>query len=93
MPKSATVRARVEPEVKEQAEAYLHELGFSPSEAINIYYRAIIRERGMPIRLTLPNAETQDAIRKLEAGEDVRRFDSVSDLMRWADDDESEADD
>ena len=37
--KSANVTARVEPEVKEKAEAILNEMGIPASTAINIFYR------------------------------------------------------
>ena len=51
--KSANVVARVEPAVKEQAEAIMAELGIPASTAINMFYRQIIQERGMPFKPTL----------------------------------------
>ena len=51
--KSANVVARVEPAVKEQAEAIMAELGIPASMAINMFYRQIIQERGMPFKPTL----------------------------------------
>ena len=40
--KSSNVTARVEPEVKEQAEAILSSLGIPTSTAINMFYRQIV---------------------------------------------------
>ena len=50
--KSANVVARIEPSVKEQAEAILDEMGISASLAINIFYHQIIKARGLPFTPT-----------------------------------------
>ena len=42
MSKSATVFARVEPNIKEQSEAILNNLGLSMSNAIDMYLRQIV---------------------------------------------------
>ena len=46
--KSANVIARIEPEVKEQAESILAEMGISASLGINMFYHQIIKTRGLP---------------------------------------------
>ena len=51
--KSATVLARIEPRVKNQAEAVLNNLGISPSTAINVFYRQVIRSGGIPFELSI----------------------------------------
>lgn len=51
--KTANVLARVEPEVKEQAETILGQLGIPASVAINMLYKQIIITRGLPFPLTL----------------------------------------
>ena len=48
--KSANVTVRVEPDVKEKAEAILSELGIPTSTAINMFYRQIVLWNGPPIR-------------------------------------------
>lgn len=53
MAKTATVYVRIEPELKEQAEAILAELGISGSDGVGMFYRAVIRERGMPFAMKL----------------------------------------
>lgn len=52
--KSANVLARVEPEVKEQAEAILSKLGIPASVAINALYKQIIITKSIPFSLSLP---------------------------------------
>ena len=51
--KSATVLARIEPEIKDQAERILSQLGIPASAAINMLYRQIIRTRSLPFQLAL----------------------------------------
>ena len=46
--RSANVIARVEPSVKEQAEAVMEQLGLTASTAINLFYRQIIQDQALP---------------------------------------------
>ena len=55
MAKSANLYARIEPEVKEQAEAILNALGIPASNAITIFYKQIIIHNGLPFEVKLPN--------------------------------------
>ena len=52
--KSANVYARMEPELKEQAEQILSALGISASNAITMFYRQIILQGGVPFDVKLP---------------------------------------
>ncbi len=70
--KTASVRARIEPSIKKKVEAVLSQIGISPSEAINVFYRRIASDGGIPFSLNVPNAETRAAIRALERGEGRR---------------------
>lgn len=53
--KSANVVARVEPDIKEKAEAIFETLGIPASTAINMFYRQVILWDGMPFRLSIPS--------------------------------------
>ena len=53
--KTANVLARVEPDVKEQAESILNMLGVPASTVINMLYKQIIMTRGIPFPLTVPS--------------------------------------
>lgn len=55
MAKSANLYARIEPEVKEQAEAILSALGIPASNAINMFYKQIILHKGLPFEVKLPD--------------------------------------
>lgn len=52
--KTANVIARVEPNVKEQAEAIMEMLGIPASVVINTLYKQIIMTRSIPFPLTIP---------------------------------------
>ena len=54
--KTANVLARVEPEVKEEAENILNQLGVPASVVINMLYKQIIMTKGIPFSLTLRQA-------------------------------------
>ena len=58
--KSANLYARIEPDVKEQAESILAALGIPASGAINMFYKQIILHRGLPFEVTLPPARQLD---------------------------------
>ena len=52
--KSANLYARIEPDIKEQAESILAALGIPASNAINMFYKQIILQRGLPFDVKLP---------------------------------------
>lgn len=54
--KTANVLARVEPEVKEQAESIMSMLGVPASTVINMLYKQIILTRSIPFPLSVPSA-------------------------------------
>ena len=75
MAKTANLYARIEPDVKEQAEAILNALGISASNAISIFYKQIILNGGLPFEVKLPkgfhdvNSMTQEELdAELEKG-------------------------
>lgn len=55
--KTANLYARIEPDVKEQAENILSALGIPASNAINMFYKQIILNRGLPFEVKLPAAK------------------------------------
>lgn len=52
--KTANVMARVEPQVKEQAEEIMNMLGIPVSVVINTLYKQIIMTRSIPFSLSVP---------------------------------------
>ena len=54
MPKTSNVFARVEPELKEQAENVLTEIGLPMSIAITLFLKQIVLRRGIPFPVIVP---------------------------------------
>ena len=52
--KSANILARIEPEIKEQAESIMSQLGLPASVVINALYKQIIMTKSIPFSLSLP---------------------------------------
>lgn len=92
--KDATVSARVEYEIKNEAEDILQKLGIPVSVVINSLYRQIIFHHGVPFSLTIPqeprtidsmtpgelNAKLQHSYEQSLAGEG-RPFNDVFDEL------------
>lgn len=60
MAKSANLYARIEPEVKEEAERILSTLGIPASNAINIFYKQIILQKGLPFDVKIPSSAPEN---------------------------------
>ena len=58
--KTANLYARIEPDVKEQAEGILSALGIPASNAINMFYKQIILKKGLPFEVKLPDTHPID---------------------------------
>ena len=54
MEKTENVFIRVEPQIKEQAEAILKELGISMSNAVGMFLRQLVLNKGLPFEVKLP---------------------------------------
>lgn len=60
--KSANVTARVQPEIKQQAEEILDKIGLPVSVLIDTLYRQIIMTGSVPYSLALPKLPTRDGL-------------------------------
>ena len=64
----ANVNIRIDDNVKKEAEAIFNELGLTPTAAITLFYKQVIRTYSIPfeLKLDMPNKETIDAINEVE---------------------------
>lgn len=84
MSKSAMIHARVEPKIKENVEDIFSELGLNMTSAINLFFKQVILNNGLPFRVNIPNEKTRLAIeevRKNMKSNKKARFKSASDLL------------
>ena len=65
--KTANVTARIQPDIKEHAEAILERLGIPVSVFIDMTYRQVIMRDGVPFSLDIPDKLiTRDTLTKVE---------------------------
>lgn len=57
MARTANIFVRVEPELKEQAESVLDQLGIPMSNAIGMFLRQIVLQNGIPFKMKLPKTK------------------------------------
>lgn len=79
--KSEFIRARIEPQLKHDAEEILEKLGLSQTEAIRIFYKQIIINKGLPFEVKIPDKTTQKAIYDAENNKNVVECSDENDLF------------
>lgn len=95
--KSANLYARIEPDLKEQAEGILSSLGIPASNAITMFYKQIVLQRGLPFDVKLPanlpidiseltegqlNAELEKGYADIKAGRTRNAEDVFADITK-----------
>lgn len=82
--KSANISARIDPNLKHDAEQVFKELGLTTSQAITLFYRQVHMQRGLPFDVKVPKRATLKAIRAAEAQRGLESFHDVEEfLMMW----------
>ncbi len=80
MAKTAMIRARLEPDLKRDAETVFSTLGLSPTEAITLFYKQVTLHHGLPFEVRIPNAETRDALQQAARREELTEYAGLDDL-------------
>ena len=86
MAKSAMIRARVEPDLKQKAEEVFSALGLSATEAITLFYQQVTLQSGLPFEVKIPNAVTLQALKQARSKKGLAEYESVGKLMADLDD-------
>ena len=71
MNKTATVRARIQPGLKDHAENIFHRLGLNATQAITIFYRQVELRDGLPFSLAIPTSTTRRTFDATDTGRDL----------------------
>ena len=80
MAKTEMIRARVEPELKREAEELFSSLGLSTTEAITLFYKQVTLHQGLPFQVRMPNAETVEALEQARNRRELTEYDSLDEL-------------
>ena len=81
MPKTVQITARIDPNLKRETERVFNELGLSTSQAITLFFKQVNLRKGLPFAVSIPNAETRQAIEEALSGENLHEVKSVDELF------------
>ena len=85
MNRTATVRARVDPSLKAEAEDLLHQMGLTTTEAITLFYTQIRLRQGLPFPVEIPNDLTRKTFEATDRGENLNSYQSLDQLFEKLD--------
>jgi DNA-damage-inducible protein J len=79
--KTGYINARVEPKLKKSAEAVFDKIGLSTTEAVTVFLKQVVAQKGLPFAVKVPNRETIKAMRELDRGGGTRHTGDVASLF------------
>ena len=85
MAKSSSMTIRINPELKSEADAVLNYLGLTTSEAVAIFLRQVVINKGIPFAIKAPqfNSETISAMQEAEKiAKSGNGYDDIDDMFR-----------
>jgi DNA-damage-inducible protein J len=82
MSKTATIRARIQPELKDKAEHVFHRLGLTTTQAIAMFYKQVELRDGLPFDVVIPNKTTRRTFANTDAGHDLIVCEDADDMFR-----------
>lgn len=81
MNKSAMIRARVDPVLKDEVEDLFDKLGLSTTQAITLFYQQVRLHQGLPFEVRIPNEVTRRTFAETDAGENIVRAENAEDMF------------
>ena len=81
MGKTATVRARIQPSLKEHAETIFHRLGMNATQAITLFYKQVELREGLPFDVAIPSTITKRTFEATDEGRDLVVFEDADDMF------------
>jgi DNA-damage-inducible protein J len=81
MSKTELIQANIEPELKHEVEEILNRLGLTVSEAIDLFYRQIRQNKGIPFKTKIPNATTRNTMRETDEGKNLVECEDAHDML------------
>lgn len=82
MSKTETIRARVEPELKDKAENVFRKLGLTTTQAITLFYKQVELRNGLPFEVAIPNKTTYGTFTNTDAGRGLIVCEDADDMFR-----------
>jgi len=82
MNKTSTVRARIEPDLKDKAEQVFRKLGLTTTQAITLFYRQVELRNGLPFDVVIPNETTLQTFGETDAGKNLVVCEDTDEMFR-----------
>jgi DNA-damage-inducible protein J len=79
--KTATVRARIEPELKHDVETVFALLDVTVSEAIEMFLRQVKLRNGIPFKIRIPNKVTAETFEDTDHGRNLTCHNNAKDMF------------
>ena len=81
MAKTTTISARIDPNIKKQAEQVFRELGLTSSQAITLFYKQVELQQGLPFIVKIPNDLTSETLETARSRSNLEGFNTAEDLF------------
>ncbi len=82
MSKSAMVRARLEPGLKEHVEDIFRQLGINTTQAITMFYKQIELHKGLPFDVAIPTSTTLKTFTSTDNGKNLVVCKGAKDMFK-----------
>jgi DNA-damage-inducible protein J len=81
MGKTSTIRARIEPDLKNKAEHIFRQLGLTTTQAITLFYKQVELRKGLPFDVAISNEITRQTLDDTDAGRNLIVCDDIDDMF------------
>jgi DNA-damage-inducible protein J len=81
MSKTATVRARIQPQLKHHAENIFRRLGLNATQAITMFYTQVELRAGLPFDIAIPTPTTKRTFKSTDSGRDLVICEDADDMF------------
>lgn len=82
MKKSSTVRARMEPDLKDKAEFIFQKLGLTTTQALTLFYKQVELRNGLPFDVAIPNETTRRTFTDTDSGRNLVVCEDADDMFK-----------
>ena len=82
MKKSSTIRARMEPDLKDKAEYIFRKLGLTTTQALTLFYRQVELRKGLPFDVAIPNETTRRTLADTDSGRNLVVCEDADDMFK-----------
>ncbi|MCK4605079.1 MAG: type II toxin-antitoxin system RelB/DinJ family antitoxin [Deltaproteobacteria bacterium] len=82
MKKSSTIRARMEPNLKDKAEHIFRKLGITTTQALTLFYKQVELRNGLPFDVAIPNETTCRTLADTDSGRNLVLCEDADDMFK-----------